>query len=297
LVNFSNSLADAVEAVGARVVRVEGRRRRPASGIIWDGGAVVTARHVVPPGAELRVATADGEARTARLVGEDPTTDVAVLEVDGLPSLPPPEGVLPRVGALGLAVARPGRALRADAGAVYASEGAWRTGAGAELAHYLEAAVTMFPGFSGGALAGVDGAIWGMLSSAFRPSRAVAVSTGSLLPLVSDLRRHGRVRRGYLGVTVQPAALGDPAAAAVGRGRGLLVSGVEPGSAAAAAGVMVGDILVELGGFALERPDDLLVALTGERVGAATPLGLVRGGQHITVDVTPTERPSAGRDD
>lgn len=296
LTELSNEMTRAVAAVGERVVRVEGRRRQSASGILWEGGIVVTAHHVVPPQHELAVGLPNGERVAARLAAGDATTDVAILEIEGTHQAMPPTPAEPAVGEFALAVARPGPAVRADFGIITSSEPSWRTGAGADVSHYLEAGVTMYPGFSGGALTGVAGAIWGMLSSALVPGHAVAIPTGTLTRVVADLREHGRIRRGYLGVGVQRATLPENAAQAVGRSRGLLVAGVEPQSPAAAAGVFVGDVLVSLDGSPLVRPDDLLGSLSGDRVGRAVPLEIVRGGQLTQLSVTLVERQESDQD-
>jgi S1-C subfamily serine protease len=292
LVQISNGLADAVASAGARVVRVEGRRRTPASGLLWSDGTVVTASHVVSTRRPSRIGWPDGSVSEASVVGRDQTTDVAVLATDGKAGMRAPDGASVRVGELALAVARPGSSLRSSLGAVTASEGPWRTPYGTEVAAYLEAGLTMYPGFSGGALASASGSVVGMLTSALLPGHAVAIPVATLASLVADLSAHGRVRRGYLGVGVQSARIGPEGDA--GQSRGLLVAAVEPESPAERSGVLVGDVLLSLDGKRLEAPDDLLAALSADRLERELALQLLRGGAPLTVGVTLSERAEPG---
>jgi S1-C subfamily serine protease len=293
-VELSNGLADAVAAAATRVVRVEGRRRAHASGLAWQAGTVVTASHVVSSRRPSRIGWPDGTVTEATVVGRDPATDIAVLSAEGGPSLVPPPEATARVGQLALAVARPSDAVRASLGAITASEGSWRTPYGSEVAAYLEAGLTMYPGFSGGALVDAGGAQLGMLTSALLPGHAIALPVSTLNAVATALAAHGRIRRGYLGVGVQPAELPSGMAASLGRSLGLLVASVEPGSPAADGGVLVGDLLLELDGESLASLDDLLIALSGDRVDRAVSLKLVRGGEPRSVDVRLRERPQPG---
>ncbi|MCI0441564.1 MAG: S1C family serine protease, partial [Chloroflexi bacterium] len=148
LTQLSNDLAQLVEASGPHIVRVEARRRLPASGVVWSSdGLIVTAHHVIEQNDNIKVGLHDGSAVDATLVGRDPTTDVAVLRVSsaGLrtPAWAEPSSL--RVGHLGLALGRPGRTVLATLGIVSALGDSWRTPAGGLVDRYLQTDVDMYP--------------------------------------------------------------------------------------------------------------------------------------------------------
>lgn len=293
LTNFSNTLADAAERGGASVVRVEARRRMAASGIVWNAeGVIVTANHVVRQDEGISLGLADGSSVAATLVGRDPTTDIAVLkaEATGLaaPAWVRSDGL--RVGSLVLALGRPGQSVQATLGVISALGGGWRTGAGGKVEGYVQTDVLMYPGFSGGPLVTADGAVAGMNSSALTRGASVTLPVETLERVVASLLAHGKMKRGYLGVGIQPVRLSDAVAEQVGRPAGLLIMNVEAGSPAEAATLFLGDTLLAVDGEPVQRPDDLSVLLAGDRVGQSVAVTLVRGGQVLAVDVVIGEK-------
>jgi len=155
----------------------------------------------------------------------------------------------------------------------------WRTPAGGKLDPYVQTDVVMYPGFSGGPLADVHGRVLGMNSSALLRGVSVTVPASSLGAIVEALLAHGRVRRGYLGVGAQVVRLPAPLAAQLGQETGLLLGSVEAGSPAERAGLFMGDTIVALDGQPIRHLDDLLATLSGDRVGQAVAIKIVRGGQ------------------
>src|SRR5256885_181011 len=140
LQNLSNALAETVANAGRGTVRVEARRRLPATGIVWSAdGVIVTAHHVVERDDNIFVGTADGERLAAVLVGRDPSSDVAVLRVEAkaLTALKPAALDALRVGHLVLALGRPGKDVLATHGIVSALGDPWRSGA-TEVDRYLQ---------------------------------------------------------------------------------------------------------------------------------------------------------------
>ena len=281
LVSVSNAMADLVETVGQGVVRVDARRRMPASGVIWSNdGIVVTSHHVVERDEGIRVGLGDGRTVDATLVGRDPSTDLAVLRVDA-GDLAAPTWVNAdalRVGHLALALGRPGHTVQATLGIVSALGAAWRTPAGGEVSHYLQTDVVMYPGFSGGALAVADGAVAGVNTSALTRGTSIAVPTETVRRVANALLEHGRVPRGYLGVGLQPVRLAQPLQDDLGQETGLMIMSVEDDGPAAAAGLAQGDILVALDDAPVRHIDGLQALLTGDRVGKQVTAKLVRGG-------------------
>jgi S1-C subfamily serine protease len=288
LSNLSNALAAAVETVGESVVRVEGRRRLAASGIIWSSdGVIVTAHHVVEQDSDIAVGLPDGSNAKARLVGRDQTTDIAVVRLQASKLTPASlaETSDLRVGHLVLALGRPGEKVMATFGIVSALSKDWRTPAGGKLDYYLQTDVVMYPGFSGGPLVHVTGRILGLNSSALLRGISVTVPAISLRQTVEALLTHGRVRRGYLGVGAQTVRLPAALAAQLNQETGLLLGSVEAGSPAERAGLFMGDTIVTLDGQPVQHLDDLLALLSGDRVGKTAPVRIVRGGQVMEVSV------------
>jgi S1-C subfamily serine protease len=277
--NLSDDLATTVETAGSGVVRVEARRRLPASGIVWSSdGVVVTAHHVV---------------ERDENINRDPTTDLAVLRVEGADLAPPtwaePDGL--SVGHLVLGLGRPGRTVQATLGIVSALGEGWRTPAGGRVEPYLQTDLVMYPGFSGGPLVDVAGGVLGLNTSALLRGISLSVPTPTVRQVVETLLAHGRVRRGYLGVGAQPVRLPADLAEGVGQETGLLLVSVEPGAPADGAGLTLGDTIVALDGQPVRHMDELLALLGGDRVGASVPVGIVRGGQTQEMTVTIGERP------
>ncbi len=279
---FSDAMADAAERAGASTVRVEARRRMAATGIVWRAdGVIVTANHVVRKDDNIHIGLADGSTVPAALVGRDPSTDIAVLkaEADGLavPTWIKADDL--RVGSLVLALGRPGQSIQATLGVVSAVGGAWRTGAGGKVDRYVQTDVLMYPGFSGGPLVAADGSVAGLNSSSLTRGASVALPTETLTRVVTALLAHGKMKRGYLGVGIQPVRLSEQVAEQVGRPGGLLVMNVEAGSPAESGGLFLGDTLLAVDGEPVQRPDDLSALLSADRVGQSVPISVVRGGQ------------------
>jgi S1-C subfamily serine protease len=297
LSDLSTDLAALVEYGGPHVVRIEARRRLPGSGIVWSAdGVIVTAHHVVERDDRIGVGLADGRTVQAALVGRDPSTDLAVLRAE-VRDLAPATWIGVdnlRVGHFVVALARPGRLTRAALGIVSALGEGWRTAAGGALDHYLQPDVAMYPGFSGGPLLDVDGRVLGLNTTGLMwGGLSLTVPAATLERVVTQLLAHGRLRRGYLGVTAQPVRLPAVASRLVGSAQadvGLLVLSVEPDSPAERAGLLLGDTLISLDGQAVRGTDDLLGLLSEERIGAPLRAVVLRGGAVLEVSVTPGDR-------
>ncbi len=294
LTNLSEALAQTVEAVGPSIVRVEGRRRMAASGIVWsEDGLVVTANHVLKHDSKLAVGLPDGSRSNAELVGRDPSTDLAVIKVEasGLTVAPrsPAENDL-QVGHLVLALGRPGRTVQATLGIVSALGDSWRTGAGGQIDRYLQTDVVMYPGFSGGPLVSAQGEVIGLNTSALLRGVSLAIPVATLDRVAGTLLAHGRMRRGYLGVSTQPVRLPEATQEELDQETGLLIVSVEADSPASQAGMVMGDAIVGLDDEIVRHHDDLLSLLSGERVGNKVPVRIVRGGEVRTLNVTIGEK-------
>ncbi len=293
LQSFSNALADTVASAGQSVVRVDARRRLPASGIIWTAdGVIVTSHHVVERDDNITVGLPNGDSVAATLVGRDPSTDLAVLraQVNGLAVLPRADVTSLRVGHLVLALGRPGESVLATLGIVGALAGSWRTPAGGQVDRYVQTDVVMYPGFSGGPLIDMAGQVAGLNTSGALHGVSLAIPVPTLSRVVESLLKHGHVKRGYLGVGAQPVRLPTGLSEKLGQETGLLLISVEPDSPAEKGGLLLGDTLIALDGEPLRQMDDLMVQLGADKVGKPVTLRVIRGGQTQEVKVTVGER-------
>jgi S1-C subfamily serine protease len=199
-----------------------------------------------------------------------------------------------RIGQLALALGRPSaEGIQASLGVVSALGGPVRTGRGGLLEQYLRTDTVPYPGFSGGPLIDASGRVLGLNTSGLAHGGVSLTIPVSLAWSVAEaLKRHGHVRRGYLGVRSQPTTLPAVQQAVLGREQaaGLLLVGVEDGGPAAQAGLLVGDILVGLAGEPLTDPDELLARLSGDIIGQSVPLEILRGGQPLVISVKIGER-------
>ncbi|MFI5265747.1 MAG: S1C family serine protease [Chloroflexota bacterium] len=284
LTDLSNQLADAVETAGKSLVLVKGRARQSASGVAYAPGLVLTANHVLERDEDLTIVEPGGNSMPAQLVGRDPATDLAVLRIAGLELQPAATAsAAARTGQLVLAIGRPGP--MASLGIVSFVGGPLRTGRGLALEQFIRTDATPYPGFSGGPLIDASGAVLGITTTAFGGA-TLAIPQALAWRVATALTEHGTPKRGYIGISSQPVRL--PAGSK--QESGLLVVNVEDDSPASKGGLLLGDILIALDGQPAGDTDDLLRLLTGERVGKAVKLEVIRGGKLETVELTVGQR-------
>jgi len=293
LTSFSNQLADAVSAAAPSVVQVQGRRR-PASGLVYGDDVVLTTVRALGREDGLHVRRHDGATLDADLAGWDPTTSLAVLRVAGLgtPAIAPATSAA-RVGHLALAVARSwSNAITASAGLVSVIGGPLPTGRRRAIDEVIRTTAPMHDGFAGGAFLDTSGALIGIATAAAIRGLGVVIPAAIAWKTAATVLEHGSLKRGYLGIAGQPVALPENQRGADGREHALLVVGVTSGSPAAAAGVLVGDVLLDFDGHAVDTPEDLLDLLGGDRVGRQVTLRVRRGTAVTETTVTVGERPA-----
>jgi len=288
LQSLSDAMPSAVEKAGNSIVQVAARRRMPASGVVWsEDGIVVTSHHVVEHEDRIKIGLPDGSTVGAALVGRDPNTDIAVLKADtkGLTAATWLGAEQVKVGHLVLAVGRPGDDLQATLGVISA------------LMHkrdenrfFAQTDVVMYPGFSGGPLINASGEVIGLNSSALMRGVSLTVQTPTIQYVVDHLVKHGKMRRGYLGVGVQPARLPAAIAESLGQKSGALIVSVEQDSPAEKGQLFLGDTIVSLGSHKVENLEGLLGALSVTPIGSDTTVKIVRGGQIHELAITIGER-------
>ena len=297
---LSDQLADAVERAAHAVVSVHARPRLPSTGVHWRDGLIVTTEATVKRDQDIKVTLPDGRRVPAGLAGRDPGTDLAVLRIDGgeLPVATLGDPSTLRPGHLVLALGRLGDAgPRASFGAMSATGGKWRCWKGGEIDLWLQADLTLYPGFGGGPLVSADAQVFGINSGGLSRPLATTIPVSTVNRVLEHLVTRGYVARGWLGAAMQPVRFSDAARGRIGLTRtgGLVILSVEADAPAALAGLMLGDVIVALDGHPLEHPDQVLEVLAGDVVGRTLGVEFVRGGRLERVDLLVGERPRAHR--
>jgi S1-C subfamily serine protease len=289
---LSNQMADAVERVSSGLVLVNGRQRQPASGIVYTPDLILTADHVLEREDDLSIQTHDKRTLAAQFVGRDAASDLAVLRVaEGGLTPVVAAGQAARVGQMTLAVGRASEeGPMASSGIISSIGGPLRTGRGVTLERYIRTDATPYPGFSGGPLIDVDGAVLGVLTTGLVNGVALAIPIEIAQQVAETLAKQGYIKRGYLGISSQLVHLPQGQRAGRTQEHGLLIVKVDEKSPAAQGGLLVGDILVGLDGHDISDSEDLQLLLTGERVGKEIPVLVVRGGSLQTLQVTVGQR-------
>ena len=253
---------------------------------------MVTTSHSVEWEEQTRIRTADGRLLPAEVAGRDAQLDVVLLRVPGLqgPALTAAE-TLPGTGALGLVVGRTWSGhLRARLTTITVLDGPVRIGRGTTIDQALSLDVGVYPGFSGSAVLLADGRLAGLATAGIVRATALALKATHIREVVDGIEKHGSVKRGFLGITSQPVRIPERQRDGHREEGGLLVTGVSTGTPADSAGLLVGDIVVGFAGMPVDEPESLLALLSGDRVGQATPITVLRGGKGLDISVTVGER-------
>jgi S1-C subfamily serine protease len=292
LQSFSNAVAELADAVSPSVVNI-GTGRRSGTGVVWSDGLIVTASHVIGGAEDPTVVLSDGRELKSKVVGRDNYTDVALLRVeeDGLKPIQTGSSGETRVGQFVLAMANAfGSKPAATWGIVTSRSRSMRGWWGITIEDAVVTDAKLNPGYSGGPLVDASGRMLGM-NVAYFAGRGVAVSIDSLKDIVGKLSKDGRIKKGFLGVVVEPVELPDEVTTSqgVGQEEGLLVRAVEPGSPARNAGVTLGDVILRLGDAKATDEYQLHRALSGEVVGRTTSLWILRGEKLTELKITPQE--------
>lgn len=295
LLALSQNLADAVEKAGRAVVAVNARHRIPSSGVHWRSGVIVTADHTVRRDEEITVTLPDNQKVAAKLVGRDSSTDLAVLKLEDvdIPTAEIGDTESLKVGHMVLAVARPGESgLSASWGVVSAKGGAGRNWCGGQIDSFLRLDLSLYPGFSGGALVDASGTVVGINTSGPR-NMVLAIPVDVVNRVIETLLEKGRIARGYLGLGMQPVVFPDTLKSALNLSSagGVIVVNVEPNGPADRAGVLIGDVLLEFDDTPVSDTADVQAVLSPESVGKTFRVQMIRGGARVEVAIAVSERP------
>src|SRR5262245_50760541 len=244
LLAFSEQLADIVAAAAPSLVQVQAHRR-PATGVVYADGQVLTTSRALGREDGIAVRTPDGRALEAELGGWDPSTSLVLLRVANLHA--PPIAVsttASRVGQIVVPVARSwSNALTASAGIVSVIGGPLPTGRGRAIDRVIRTDAVMHGGFAGGAVLDAEGKLAGIATAAAIRGLGVVIPADIAWKSAATLAEHGSSKRGYLGISGQSVRLPD-AQATPDRTHAVLVAGVSAGSPAETAGVLIGDLIL-----------------------------------------------------
>jgi S1-C subfamily serine protease len=297
---YSKAVVSAAERVGPAVAHLEveiGKRRGTGSGFAFTpDGLLLTNSHVVHGSRRIQATFVDGMSREADLIGDDPHTDTAVLRIgaSNLPAVTLGYSRAVRVGQLAIAIGNPyGFQHTVTAGVVSALGRSLRTQTGRLIDDVLQTDAALNPGNSGGPLVASRGEVIGVNTAIIPMAQGIcfATSIDTVKWVVVQLLRHGKVRRGYLGIAGANIPFPRRIARhfALANSRTVRVESVEAGGPASRAGLEAGDLIVAFDGATVEGIDALHRLLTVERIGRPLPITVIRGAQKIDLSLIPSE--------
>lgn len=266
--------------------------------VIEKDGHIVTNAHVVDGAESVKVTFSDGSTADAKVIGVDKATDIALIKVDtkkDLPTVGFGDSDKAQVGEPVVAIGNPfGLGTSVSTGIVSAKGRDLQSG---PFDNYIQTDAAINKGNSGGPLFDADGEVIGMNTAILSPTGGsvgigFSVPSDTIKGVIADLQDDGTVRRGFLGVSIQPVS--DDIAAALGldKPEGVLVADVSDGTPAKKAGLKRGDIVVAVDGKPMKSPRDLTRAIGSDEPGTEVKLSLLRANKPLTLSVTLDERPT-----
>ena len=303
---YSSAVTAVADQVGPAVVRVERVVQKGHGGVgsgvvISPDGLVLTNSHVVDGARELRLTDPEGRSMDARVIGEDPDTDLALVRAGAarnLPSAALGDSKKLRRGQLAVAIGNPlGFESTVTAGVISALGRSLRARTGRLIEDVIQTDAALNPGNSGGPLVSSRGEVIGINTAVIAGAQGIcfAVASNTAQYVLSQILQHGRVRRGFIGVAAQTVAVPRRHARAAGIDNdfGAMITGTDPSGPAQAAGLMSYDIVVRLDGEPVTGVDDLIRLLNGDRIGRTVSIDVVRRGQLRSFRLRPVERQAA----
>jgi S1-C subfamily serine protease len=300
---YSRAVIDVVERVEAAVVRldVKGDERRGGTGsgvVVAPDGLVLTNSHVVGGGSRVQVTTLEGRRLDARVVGDDPDTDLALARIDAsltLPSATLGSSKLLKRGQLVIAIGNPlGFESTVTTGVVSALGRSLRSRSGRLIDDVIQTDAALNPGNSGGPLVSSHGEVVGINTAVIMGAQGIcfAVASNTAKFVLGELVRHGRVRRAYIGIAAQHFSLSRRLrhAASLTQESAVMIASVEAGSPAARAGLVAGDVLLALDDVPITGADDLIRMLAGDKIARRLEVTILRNGSRRTLELVPEER-------
>jgi len=293
LVQFSNALATRAEAASNAVVAIRLAHGRHLTGMVWRSDIVVASEQSLPRKDDFELVGAGGSVVTAKLIGRDPSTNIAVLRLAAPIASPSIVAGEAKTGAVALAIGADGSgSASARLGIVNLAGAEWHSSRGGLIDRRIVLDLRLAHREEGGPVLDAAGAWLGM--STFGPRhRVIVIPTATIERVVPLLQRDGRIARGWLGVALQAVAVPDALREAAGQSSGLMVMSVVEGGPAAQAGILAGDIILSVDGTPAHRFRKMAKLFGADSIGRTADLRLIRSGQVITVQTTIAERQAA----
>jgi S1-C subfamily serine protease len=259
--------------------------------ILWRHDVLVTSEQSLPERDALEAVFPDGSSTSGKLVGRDPSTNVAVIRLDRAGRAPTLSASVPQVGTLVIAAGSDGGGRpSARLGMVNAVGPEWHSMRGGRIEARIQLDIRLATTEEGGPAFDAAGGWLGMTT--FGPRGQILVIPAATVERIAPaLLASGHVPRGWLGVALRPVAVPDELRAAAGEATGLMVMSLNPEGPAAKAGIVPGDIILSVDGTSARRLRSVLAHLGSDSVGKSVSLRLIRGGAVIAVEATITERP------
>ena len=257
---------------------------------------ILTNSHVVHDAHRIEVTIADGHRIPARTIGDDPATDLAVIQIDGASltaaTLGDSQGL--RVGQLVIAIGNPyGFQSTVTAGVVSALGRSLRSYSGRLIEDVIQTDASLNPGNSGGPLVASDGRVVGVNTATILPAQGIcfAIGINTAKFVASRLLRDGRIRRSYIGVSAQTVPIHRRLVRYydLPKETGVVVLSTEPDSPAKRAGLREGDVVIALAGQPVAGVDDLHRLLSDVRSSGKTELTVLRGTEKLSLAIVPEE--------
>lgn len=311
---YSRAVIGAVEKVSPSVVNIEvhqsvrsrrrvepHERRGGGSGFIFTpDGLILTNSHVIHDASRIEVTLTDGRRFPARTIGDDPATDLAVVQIDGasLVAASLGDSQALRVGQLVMAIGSPyGFQSTVTAGVVSALGRSLRSYSGRLIEDVIQTDASLNPGNSGGPLVSSDGRVVGVNTATILPAQGIcfAIGINTAKFVASRLLRDGRIRRSYIGVSAQTAPIHRRVVRYydLPKETGVVVLSTEPNSPAQRSGLREGDVIVALEGQPVSGVDDLHRVLSDVGAGKTAELTVLRGTDRLRLGIVPEEAAQA----
>lgn len=290
LTALSDSIAALAAGAAPGLVTLYPGVRSQRTAMLWQPNVLVTSEQNLPEGTAIPAILPGGGRATATLAGRDPGTNVAALRLDLAAARAP--AAEPRLGALALALGAADGAATVRLGVINRVGPAWDSMAQGRIDRLIHLDIRLTGRDEGGPVLDAAGSLLGI--STLGPRRRVLViPTETIDRVVPQLLEGGRVAQGWLGLGLQPVGIPIGLQQAAGRDAGLMVVSLAADGPAEQAGVLPGDILLEVAGAAAPHPRAVARALSGEQVGKPVPLRLLRAGQPLDLQATVGLRPAA----
>jgi S1-C subfamily serine protease len=303
---YSRVVSDVAERVGHSVVRVDIKRNGANAGsgsgvIVSPDGFVLTNSHVVQGARGAEVTTLEGRQLHARVLGDDPDTDIALLRIDDGATLPAArlgDSSKLKRGQIAIAIGNPlGFDASVTAGVVSALGRSLRAKSGRMIEDVIQTDAALNPGNSGGPLVSSRGEVIGINTAIIVGAQGIcfAVASNTANLVLGEIARHGRVRRAYIGIGAGTVPIPRRIALRLGleQTNGARVLQVEQGSPADQAGLLSGDMIVALDGKRVNGVEDLLRLLDADKISRTVSVDVLRRSEPLRFWIGPTERGAA----